>query len=327
MVLSSQFQPNKFANATEIAGALRQDRHSGIMGELGVSAETIPVSLTVRTQPQPGAPMSERRLHFNVFVHPKWTPFLMMLTAYNTLQDLNSAAADEATYKLDGQVDLEGLEKIKVSTLVSSGDAPMPASMQLSAWWADKFSRLFQNPRDIPKVRRVDVTLEMKSGKQVAAIESAWLDESEVHPGGELTGKYLLRPWRGERVLGNFRVKVPAGLPRGEHRLMLSDSETLNRPLMIAGMMNRSLDLTQTVALINQERPNDRLYISLVESRPSVIADDQILGGVPGSVLNVMQSSRSGRPLAAMPETSSLLDAVTQAQIVSGNASLRFTVK
>ena len=32
MVLSSQFQPNKFANATEIAGALHQDRHSGIMG-------------------------------------------------------------------------------------------------------------------------------------------------------------------------------------------------------------------------------------------------------------------------------------------------------
>lgn len=32
MVLSSAFQPNKFANATEIAGALHQDRHSGIMG-------------------------------------------------------------------------------------------------------------------------------------------------------------------------------------------------------------------------------------------------------------------------------------------------------
>ena len=37
-VLSSAYQPNKFANATEIAGALRQDRHSGILGVLGEAA-------------------------------------------------------------------------------------------------------------------------------------------------------------------------------------------------------------------------------------------------------------------------------------------------
>ena len=35
MVLASHFQPNKFGNATEIVGALHQDRHSGIMGVLG----------------------------------------------------------------------------------------------------------------------------------------------------------------------------------------------------------------------------------------------------------------------------------------------------
>jgi hypothetical protein len=35
IVLPSQLQPNKLANATEIVGALRQDRYSGIMGTLG----------------------------------------------------------------------------------------------------------------------------------------------------------------------------------------------------------------------------------------------------------------------------------------------------
>ena len=44
-VLSSSYQPNKFANATGIVGALRQDRHSGIMGVLGEAADMIPVSL------------------------------------------------------------------------------------------------------------------------------------------------------------------------------------------------------------------------------------------------------------------------------------------
>ena len=48
MVLSSQFQPNKFGNATEIVGALKQDRHSGIAGDLGATADMIPVSVKVR---------------------------------------------------------------------------------------------------------------------------------------------------------------------------------------------------------------------------------------------------------------------------------------
>ena len=44
MVLASAFQPNKMANATEIVGALHQDRHSGIMGVLGEKSEMIPVT-------------------------------------------------------------------------------------------------------------------------------------------------------------------------------------------------------------------------------------------------------------------------------------------
>jgi hypothetical protein len=49
MVLASQLDPVKIANATEIVGALRQDRHSGIMGELGATSPMIPVSLKVRS--------------------------------------------------------------------------------------------------------------------------------------------------------------------------------------------------------------------------------------------------------------------------------------
>ena len=95
-VLSSAYQPNKYANATGIVGALRQDRHSGIMGVLGEAAEMIPVSLTVRSWAA-GTPR-DTKLRFNVFVHPKWTPYLILLTTFNSLQDLNDGTSDEATY-------------------------------------------------------------------------------------------------------------------------------------------------------------------------------------------------------------------------------------
>jgi hypothetical protein len=38
MTLASSYQPNKMANATEIVGALHQDRYTGIMGVLGAES-------------------------------------------------------------------------------------------------------------------------------------------------------------------------------------------------------------------------------------------------------------------------------------------------
>ena len=49
MTLASAYQPNKMGNATEIVGALHQDRHSGIMGVLGAQSEMIPVTMKVRS--------------------------------------------------------------------------------------------------------------------------------------------------------------------------------------------------------------------------------------------------------------------------------------
>ena len=47
--LASSYQPTKMGNASEVVGALRQDRHSAIEGELGATAQMIPVTMHVRS--------------------------------------------------------------------------------------------------------------------------------------------------------------------------------------------------------------------------------------------------------------------------------------
>ena len=89
MVFSSTYQPTKFGSATEVVGALKQDRYTGIMGELGAEAPTVPVHVRVRSLGASGAVIGQKDLNFNVFVHQKWTPLLMNMTLANSL------AADE----------------------------------------------------------------------------------------------------------------------------------------------------------------------------------------------------------------------------------------
>jgi hypothetical protein len=327
MVLSSQFQPNKVANATQVVGALKQDRHSGIMGELGAAAEMIPVNVKVRTFGDDRKVLKQRDLNFNVFVQQKWTPYLMMVTLFNAVSGMNDFA-EESTFRLDGEVELDGQPNISISTMLSPGEVPVPASMLLAGWWGDKFNRLFGNAVKTPRLKRVNATIDLLPERRVVSIENAWVAVNEVEAGTEVPVKVYLRPYRGDRIEREIMVRIPAGLPKGDHRILLSDADTLNRSQSFAGKANRFIDLPETVSLINQERSNNRLYVSLVQNRPTFYEDDKTLPSLPASVLNVMQASRAAnRPLVRSGESTQEQASIPFEYVVSGSQSLKITVR
>uniref|UniRef100_Q01QH5 Peptidase S55 domain-containing protein n=1 Tax=Solibacter usitatus (strain Ellin6076) TaxID=234267 RepID=Q01QH5_SOLUE len=327
LTLASQFQPSKMANATGVVGALRQDRHSGIMGELGETSPMIPVTLKIRSLDEKEAVRSEKDFHFNVFVHQKWTPTLMMLTLYNSIQNLNEFV-DEATYRLKGKVEMNGPSNISLATMQATGDLPMPAPMALALWLGDKFNRLYGNNVNPPDVKGVTMSLDLLPERRVATIESAWVATADVQAGDEVPVKISLRPYRGEAIQREVKVKIPAGLGKGDHRILLSDADTLNRMQSAAGFMNRFIDQPQTVSLLNQERSNNRLYVSLVQSSPTAYYDDKTLPSLPSSVLNVMQAGRaSNRSMVTTPETASEQMSIPFDYMVTGSYSLRIHVK
>ncbi len=327
LTLASQFQPSKMANATEIVGALRQDRHSGIMGELGATAPMIPVTLKVRSLDGKEAVLSEKDFHFNVFVHQKWTPTLMMLTLYNSISNLNDFA-DDATYRLNGKVEMNGPRNIGLATMQAAGDMPMPAPMALALWLGDKFNRLYLNNVNTPDVKGVTLSLDLLPERRVAAIETGWVANTEVRAGDDLPVKVSVRPYRGEPIQREVIVKIPAGLAKGDHRILLSDADTLNRMQNAAGFMNRFIDVPQAVSLLNQERINNRLYVSLVKASPTAYYDDKTMPSMPSSVLNVIQAGRaSNRAMVTTPETASEQTSIPFDYMVTGSYSLRIHVK
>jgi len=327
LTLSSSFQPTKFGNATEVVGALHQDRFSGIMGELGAEAPYIPVHVKLRSYGNGNTAAKERDLHFNVFVHQKWTPYLMMLTLFNSLQQVNEYA-DEETYRMSGHVVMDGAAPIDVSTMLAPSEMPVAPPMVLAGWWGDKFNRLFLNPVETPKLKSVDVTVDLLPERRVATIENAWTPSTEVEAGSEIPIKVFLRPYRGERIERTVNVKIPAGMPKGDHRILFSDADTMNRMQHAAAAGNRYMDIPETVSLLNQERGANQLYVSLVEARPTYYSGDKTLPALPSSVLNVLETQRTAsRTLVGSPESAEQQLAIPFDQVVSGSYSLKITVK
>jgi hypothetical protein len=326
-VLSSSFQPNKVGNATEIVGALRQDRHSGIQGLLGEQAASIPVKLKVKNLAEPGKGASEKDFRFNVFVNPKWTPFLMTMTLFNSISGLNEFA-DETSYRLSGKVELDGLPTLNLMSMAAPSDSPLPPAILLATWWGDKFNKLYGNNLANPKLKSVEATVELIPERRMATIESAWMDRSEVLPGDEVTVKIFLQPYRGERLTRDVKIKIPTSLSKGEHRILLSDADTLNRFPVIAGMANRFLELPQAVNIINQERANNKLYVSITSFKPTVYLDDKTLPSLPGSVMNVMQAGRAAtKPMLSLMESFTEEASLPFEYVVNGQYLLRFVVR
>ena len=327
MTLASAYQPNKLPNTTDVVGALRQDRFSGIMGELGAEAPMVPVHLKVRSMDDANHVVKDKDFHFQVFVNQKYTPTLMMLTLLSTVQQINEYA-DEMTYRMSGDVEVVGGGKLNVSTILASNDAPLPPPQLLANWWGEKFNRLFANPVSMPKLTKVDCTLDLLPERRVAAIDSAWTPSTDVEAGSEIPVKVFLQPYRGGRIERSVTVKLPAGLAKGEHRILLSDADTLNRLQSVGAAGSRFMDIPETVSLLNQERSNNRMYVSLVENRATYFTDDKILPSLPGSMVNLLQADHAAsKSLAGTPETAEEQLSVPFDEMVSGSYSLRIVVK
>ena len=86
-------------------------------------------------------------------------------------------------------------------------------------------------------------------------------------------------------------MKIPAGLAKGDHRILLSDADTVNRMQNMAGMMNRFIDLPEAVSLLNQERTQqqavrlagggepDRLLRRQDAAEPALVGAERDAGG------------------------------------------------
>ena len=324
--LASSYQPTKMGNATEVVGALRQDRHSAIEGELGATAQMIPVTMHVNSFNPDSSMRKNQDFHFNVFVNQKWTPYLMMATLFNALSNLNDFSDDE-TYRLHGEVKIDGQHRIELNTMQAPAETQIPTPMLLAGWWGDKFNRLYGNSNNLPKLEAVNVTVDLLPERRIAQIENAWIADNKVVPGTDVPVKVYLRPYRGDRMERTIQLHIPAGLTRGEHQILFSDADTLSRTQNLASSLNRIEDVPQTVAMLNEERSNTNLYVSLIESQPTVFSDEKVLPSLPASVMNVMQSGRTtNHQFVSSPESAHEQLSVPFDTVVTGSYSLKIFV-
>jgi hypothetical protein len=312
----SSLEPMKIINTTETVGSFTQDRESGILGVFGKKASMIPVTLALGGIAQP------HTYHFAVVEHPRLTSAALLATVYQAMQDTNGYN-DPSTDELRGTISIAGYPDVHIDDWFAATNQE-PASLAVAIAVAQRFERLYSNPREMPSIRQVSLTLDSSPGRQSARLDGARVLENRVHAGDHVTVEATLHPYREPQRILRWTVALPATLPPGQVRLLISDGTTLDHSLhLIPTPSAPPLGLGATITRLNQMHPNNLLYATLLAPVPQAMVQGHDLPAVPLSMANVLQPVENDGSFSIDGETaialaSDHLDmAVTGSQIVT----------
>ena len=283
--LPSPLNAFKIVNTTEPVGTFVQDRHTGIMGVFNRQPEMIPVTLSIHSS------TGVKQFHYEVLNNPKLTPVALMVTVFNALHGVNEFG-EEITYRLSGSIGVKGFPEVTMRNMFAPAEGSQPAAMQAAISLGERFGRIYDNPYNAPAIAGVKLDFDLVRERRWARLESARTSVTEARPGEEIMLETVLAPYRGERIVQQIPVKIPTSASKGTLRILVSDGETLDRVGHGTAAFGRKLDLASTIALLNKEHSNNRVYVSLLEADPEARVADKVMPTLPISIMNVMDGMR-----------------------------------
>ncbi len=325
--LSSSLASTKIVNMGGTIGTITSDHLTAVTGKLGVPPPMIPMDLSFVTGSH------EKKLHVEMINHPKLTPLLVAMAAFNGVTQ-NSLYGEGTTLHLTGEIQLKGHVPVKLENTFAPTDSLAPDGMPIALSVQNVFGRLFTNNYEIPEVEHVSLRVESQPGRNSYAIESAWLEAGEAAPGENLKVRVLLRPYRGEPRIEEATVQVPEQIARGTSlRVLVSDADWMNRASRgfnfgaAPGGASGPAGLDQLIALINRERHNDRLYVGVFVPAPTMVWEDKELPNVPLSQISVVDGRPAPGSVQVLRESLSSEASVPLGGPVSGLISLNLQIR
>jgi hypothetical protein len=319
--LPSPLNAFKIVNTTETVGAFVQDRQNGIMGVPGRESKMIPVTVAMHSG------TATKEFHYEILNNARLSPLAMMATVFNALHGTNQYGED-ITYRMKGVLSVKGYPEVTLRNMFAPQDNGQPGAALAAASIGERFGRIYSNPFDAPDVQGVRLDFDLVRERRSARLEAARTDMTEARPGDQIMVETVIRPYRGERLVRQIPIRIPTSTSKGTLRILVSDGDTLDRMHRGTPMMNRGLGLAPTIALLNKERANDRVYVSLIGSDPEAMVADKVMPTLPLSVMNVMENMRGTQDMVVLGE-SSVSEASTDPldYVVSGAQMLTINIK
>ena len=272
----------KLSSPLDEAGALLQDRQSGIIGDMKQHVPMIPMSVTVHVAGRP-----DQKFEVHIARHR----FLTSVLASTVLSSSASASASdmaEAQITLKTKLAVHNERTVEIIDRLYAPDGAQGHTLALASGPRAIGDILF-NPFGPATVDRIDVDLDVAYRTDVAEVVEASLGAETVEPGSRPSLRVTLRPYGKPDEHVTIPVDIPESLAGQTVRLTVQ-SGSLARPDLAPPESLRGL-----LDNLGRSYSPASLVVALETPDEGLTLHGKLVPELPGSVLDSLRPSTAAR--------------------------------
>ena len=292
-VVPSELSAFKIGVSAQMLGALRQDRTTGIYGELGAVPKLLPLQVKYIDEAGKASNYAfqftdERSLNTLM-------PLILRFVLVNTLQ-AGRLAVGENSLQLRGEVKLNDGQKISLDNFYP-GLTPIPGFgslngiLQSTGEVASVLGAVMANNFQPAQVASIDLNFTSLPGRRSASIDHVWLDRNEVSPGDTVNVFTRVQIQRGAEVLVRKSLVVPQNASGPFLNVVVGSGRemTLQEQRTAPGKFAVQ-NFEQLLSLLNARRRNDFLYYQIRVPDRGLVVEGEQLSSLPPTAFAVLQA-------------------------------------
>jgi hypothetical protein len=305
----------KLAVADDMVGSMKQDRATGILGQLGSAPKMLPVKITITN--------SRGRRSSVVFesaIDEFLTPLILSVGVSNVLA-ANERTIGNATVHMKGEIRIKGEKPIDISRRVSSGQAIVFAG---AAPAVPLGALLRANYPDV-ELEEIVIDLKVFEGANLASIDRIWVDKQQVRAGETVNLSIAEKAAGGTIAVKTVPVTIPKDAIPGPVTLTVGEGSVVQT---LSGTTQFSPKTPAAfIETFNSLKKPDRLYVMLTGARPGIVMGSSELSNLPPSVAATLGSDRMAGATKATANTVLLeMELPPGENIVSGSQTLMLDI-
>ncbi|MEE4312554.1 MAG: SpoIVB peptidase S55 domain-containing protein [candidate division KSB1 bacterium] len=293
--LSSFQHSRKFSSTGDIIGTVLQDRPSGIMGVIGKEAPVFPVRIEY------SSPIEAGRIYNYTIAGDKslsdFTSIFLWLTILTTLETARFSTGDYSM-NMNAVIHLKNGEEVSIDNFYTSasfgeqeggGKDIMAAATDV----AMRMIALLSNEFKYPDIESLELKFHATPGRKNLTIEKIWYDKTEIQCGDDINVSIQVREYQKEPFVIKRNIKIPEHLARSRLALAVGSGQFIQQvERNINPNKFRPNSYDELIALLNEVKRNDAIYIQLIALEKGAYINGQELSDLPPSILNIYKSPK-----------------------------------
>jgi hypothetical protein len=281
-IVASLSSSMKLVSPLETIGAMVQDMESGIVGELGRHASTIPVDVAVSARE--GKPHT---FSAEVALHRRLLPTLIATVVASALSEAEPDVTDMVV-TMKSRLSVRGAGSVEIVDQMASPEG-LSTKVLSQARGIKALVDVTNNPFAPAVIERLAVDLKVEYRNDVAEIVGASLPDERVRPGESIPVRVTLRPYAGQEFTKTLSVPIPATLAGKTVKLEIAAGALVRpdvpKPENLRGLLDN----------LTASYPAKSIVLSLGTPDSGVSLRGRLIPSLPDSALDTLRSSGQTR--------------------------------